>query len=816
MQTIKTQKGEVVLKDYFPSRIEQSTSTTIYKEYVGVTLPEDKLYVVLGSDSGLLIKYLQEIATSGQRFICVDFPEVIAFIRQTIDIKPEDKIEFYSFEEFEFEFLYEQHQDYVIRNAIILLKSLIVDEGKGLYNGVYGREEENFHRFRIDRVDNRDFKKAFDQQMANVCDLMHPLHVVKDKLKGDVPGIVLGGGPSLDDVIPWLKNNQQKVWIFAASRICKRLLKEGIVPDFIASLDPQELIFEYSKEMYQFADKSILLTGEHPLPRLIQQWKGLKTYTRRRFPWAKGSEENFISDGPTVTNAVFGMAVYLGVSKIYLAGVDFCFTLEGVCHESSSIESDMGIRDHNDTFAINYRGEKVGTNIQLYDARNLFEEQLHNLSKIWTNLQAINLNSGAAVIKGIDYQPLEEVSLNHNKFDVVQAFKPLLDYDAKSQKLFLQFLTTEINIASKWLNKLAVKGKKGLHLTSILFKDPKKQAERIQEVLKLKEQLENDVGTDYQTMVNYAYTDFMQSLSPVDSEESMSNQEMINALSGFFGGLQKGSEGFIEQLGLVKEEVAFRKIEIDETTEFTDLAQMWLSKNIPGRFYVWLEHLSKHDLAHYQNAYSEEVNKLKTAFDEMTHDNSKLVARFNERLKNPQEYIIQVDKSCEQNLTYPIEKVILQLAQLPKDRFKEVQLYAEGVLLEMQNEPKKALIKYIEADPNKTKPYILKRLFTLAFSQKEFELGIESLENLCKQDIRFVPTFAESLAILGNVEGAIEALKTYPLLMQDTEAFINLLKFYIELGLVEPANTLLNEVENHPQLDQIAIQQYVDSLNSQT
>ena len=815
MQSIETQAGEIVLKDYFPSRIAQTRSTEIYKEYVGEILPEDKLYVVLGTDSGLLVQYLQQIATPGQRFVFVDFPEVLTHIEQTIEFMPESKFEFFSFEAFEFELLYERHQDYVMRNAIILLKSLIVEEGKEPYQGIYRREEENFHRFRIDRVDNRDFKKVFDQQMANVCDLMHPLHSIKDKLKGELPAVILGGGPSLDDVIPWLKKNQSRVWIFAASRICKRLLKEGIVPDFIATLDPQELIFEYSKEMYHFADTSILISGEHPYPRLIQQWKGLKTYTRRRFPWALRSEENFISDGPTVTNAMFGMAVYLGVSKIYLAGVDFCFTLEGVCHESGSIESGMGIRDHNDTHAINYRGERVGTNIQLYDARNLFEEQLATLSKTWKNLEVHNFNSGAAVIEGIDYQNLTQVELTGRKFDVVENFKPYLDYDAQSQKTFLKMLTTEVNFASKWLDEITSKAKKGLHLTSILFKEPKKQKQRINEVLKLKEQLEHKVGVDYQTMVNYAYQDFMQSLSPVDSEESMSHQEMINALTGFFAGLHNGSQGFLEQLEQVQKEIEFRRSEVDENTSFKTLSQAWLNRNTPGRFYVWLEHLAEHDLEFYQTRYPKEVQELEKTYKEMLKDDSKLIERFNKRLQNPQEYVTQIEKSYEQNLIHPIEKIIVQLGSLPKETFEQIQQYAQGVLFEMQNLPEQALNKYLEADTEKNHPYVLKRMFSLAFAQKQYELGLECLENLCKQDVRFIPTFAESLAILGNVKGAIEALKSYPLLMQDTEAFIHLLKFYIQSAQVELANELLSNVDNHAQLDQKLIQQFVDSLNAQ-
>ena len=813
MQTIKTQAGETVLKDCFPSRVVQEKSDEIYKVFVGSTLPEDKLFVVLGTDSGLLVQYLQKIALPGQRFIVVDFPEIIDHIKQNVSVNSNSKFEFFSFEEFEFEQLYHHHQDYVIRNAIILLKSLIVDEGKEPYQGVFSREEESFHRFRIDRVDNRNFKKTFDQQLANLCDLMHPLHTIKDQLKGDLPAIILGGGPSLDDVIPWLKENQSRLWIFAASRICNRLLKEGIVPDFIAILDPQYHIFEYSKEMYHFADKSILLSGEHPYPRLIQQWKGLKTYSRRRFPWSMRSEENFISDGPTVTNAMFGMAVYLGVSKFYLAGVDFCFTLEGVCHESSSIESGMGIRDHNDTYAINYRGERVGTNIQLYDARNLFEEQLATLSKTWTGLEVHNLNSGAAVIEGVACQAIDEILLEHEKFDVIEALTPYLNYDIQSQKKFLQMLTTEVNIASKWLQKISTKGKKGLHLSSVLFNDTKKQKERINDVLKLKDQLEHEVGVDYQTMVNYAYTDFMESLKPVASEEAMTQQEMKNALTGFFGGLQSGAQGFLEQIDLIKEEIEFREAEVNESTDFKELSKVWLGRNIPGRFYVWLEHLTKHDLEFYQTNFRTEVQLLETAFEEMLHDNSKLVARFKKRLQNPQEYISQIDSSFEQGLIHPIEKIIVQLAALPKEPFEQVKLYAEGVLAEMQSSPEQALVKYLESDPNKTESYILDRLFRLAFDQKEYELGLECLQNLCIKDERYVPIFAESLALLGNLDGAVETYKAYSLLKEDTDAVIKLLRLYVSLSRIEEANQLLTEAEGNPSLDQHKLQNFVNSLN---
>ena len=813
MQIVQTAQGETVLSHFFPLRLNQVASSSLYSGYVGAKLPENKLYVVLGTDSGLLVDYLSKIATTGQRFVCVDFPEVIDYLKEHTSLLLNDKFEFYSFDEFDFEILYESHQDYVIRNAIILLKSYLLEEDQGVYKGLFKKMEEAFQRFRIDRVDNRDFKKVFNQQLVNICDLMYPMQDIKGELAGNIPGIILGGGPSLDDVIPWLKAHQKQIWIFAASRICKRLLKEGIDPDFIATLDPQPLIFDYSKEMFEFQDKSILLTGEHPYPGLIRQWRGLKTYTRRRFPWARNSEENFISDGPTVTNALFGMASFLGVSQIYLAGVDFCFTLEGVCHESSSIESVTEVRDNPDTYAVNYRGEQVGTNIQLYDARNLFEEQFANLSNLWPELRSYNLNSGAAVIKGIDFKPIDSVELGEYKFNVVERFKADLSYDVKSMSEYLSFIKAEINSHSKWFSLISREAKKGLQQTELLFKDPVKQAVRVKKILKQKDKLEQIVGVDYQTMVNYAYTEFMQTLQPVESNLDMTYQEISNSFKGFFGGLNKGAENFLEQLDLIKVEIDFRTRELNPETPLPNLIEEWVSKNIPGRFYVWLEHLALEDYQYYLNRYPQEVKLVESLYKKLVKDDSKLQAFFNERRLDPKEYVYSLKNAINLKQIDLVRQVIGQLTKLPKNKFEHVLGFAQGALLEMQGQLDEALEKYLSIDKEKKWSDVQERVFPLAFSLQKHEVGLESLESLCQVDSRYIPVFADSLAVLGHIDGAIDTYKIYPLLNEDTDSVINLIRLYVRQSRIEEANQLLEKSEGNKLLDQSKLQNFVNSLN---
>ena len=814
MQIIQTSLNETVLDSFYPERLNQINSTKLYSKFVGTAIPQNNLYIVLGTDSGLLIDYLESIATAGQRFICLDFPEVIGYVKNKRSSTLSNKIELFSFEEFEFDNLYEKYQDFVIRNAIILFKSYMVEEDRGLYQGIFTAMDEAFHRFRVDRADNRNHRLFYDQQLESVCDLMHPISKIKDSLKGDVPAIILGGGPSLDSAIPWLKEHQQNIWIFAASRISKRLIKEGITPDFIGVIDPQSHMFEYAKEMNEFYPHSILLTGEHPCSRVIRQWRGLKAFSRGRFPWSRHSEKNHHYSGPTISNALLGMAAYLGVSKLYLVGIDFCFTLEGLCHESGSVESRLGISDRVDTQVTNYRDEKVGTNIQLYDARNIFESQVEGLQKNLQKFEVSNLNSGAAVIKGVDFQSIEGLTLTSEKFSVVDAFSEVLGFDSLSEKTFLTFLKSEVKSHSKWLFSLSKEATKGLELTEKLFETPSKSASRVKSVIKIKTGLEKLVGADYQVMVNYAYQDFMETLQPIESERDMSHQEIKSSLNGFFGGLKKAANDFLDKLQNIRDEIERRERQINPTTPFSELSAYWLGVNMPGLFYVWLDHYADNKYTFYKEQYPEEVIKLEAAYQNMMLDETILKSRLDATIEEPEAFILKLQESFNHKNTHAIQESIRQLLSIQKQEYIPILAYAKGLLLEVQGESTKALEHYLSIDSNQKTFFIQQQIYPLAFTLNQPEVGLKALESLCSIDSAYIPVFANSLAILGNLQGAIEMYKLYPQLLEDTNAVIKLIELQVQVGNVSEANDLLQKADGNPRLDQIQLQAFVDYLNA--
>jgi len=817
MKQLETKFSEIVYEDFYPEVFNNQPSKEIYSTFVGEALPDERLFVVLGSDSGLLLEYLSKIANASQRYVVVDHAELVSQLQsQAPNLSDEFRYSLVSFDEFEFEMLYENYEDYVIRGAVTILASLMVSGDAPGYGGLYADYKERYHRFLIDRVDNHDFKKVFDMQMQNTCDLVYPLADIKDQLQGDVPGIVLGGGPSLDKVIPWLKQNQEKIWIFAASRICKRLINEGITPDFIGVFDPQPLMFEYSKEMFDLQDKSVLITGEHPYPRIIRQWGGLKTYSRRRFPWAKGAEDNFISDGPTVTNGLFGIVAYLGVRRILLAGVDYCFTPEGVCHESGSIESKNAQADKAHTFAINYRGEKVGTNIQLYDARNLFEEQLHRLRQSWPELETYNLNDGAAVINDVEFKDMDSFTLVQDKADVIQLLSPALGHNREKEIHFQKKLMKQIKADSSWLSDIRREADSGLALSATLFDDPNKQQARIDKVLKLKSKLEKLVGIDYQTFVNYGYKSFMTTLKPVESNEQMTHQEMINALTGFFGGLKVAAEDFVDQLQKIKQELKWRALEVEDDPDFKTLSEHWLAEDVPGRFQAWLKLYAVNDEEVYRQQFPELVRELESRFEFMKQDESALEKSFAQRFDTPQDFTLRLQQAFDQQNLHELQNISRQLNFSNEQAYQLVKALAAGMILELKEQSKDALIHYSTVDPKQQIAAIQEQLYPLAFSLNEFEKGLKALALLSQLNLKFMPLFAHALQLNNQIEAAGKIYQQYLAVVSDTDALINYLRLLIQQNQLDLANQWLEQAEKSDGFDLQQLQTFVDSLNTPT
>ncbi|AXV64630.1 DUF115 domain-containing protein [Pseudoalteromonas lipolytica] len=173
----------------------------------------------------------------------------------------------------------------------------------------------------------------------------------------DVPVFVVGNGPSLDQSIDLIRENQDKAIIFAAGTALQSLLKVGITPDFHVIVERPKsqydvLVDILPREEYK---KLNLLSVDVIYPELpkLYKWAGLGLkgpeastafLTLHSFLKYRQPITELPASGPFVSNTAFSFATMLGFKNIYLIGVDNGYSLSGQTHSKLSIYSDTGLK----------------------------------------------------------------------------------------------------------------------------------------------------------------------------------------------------------------------------------------------------------------------------------------------------------------------------------------------------------------------------------------------------------------------------------------------------------------------------------------
>jgi len=143
-----------------------------------------------------------------------------------------------------------------------------------------------------------------------------------------VPGVVVTSGPTLDRVLPHLKEARARVALIAVDSAVPSLAGAGITPDIAVSIDPQQHVCEhfaygwsdtipivFSSTSYPLASRrrpGFFSLNTHPVSQLLEELR----------PGATGSIDSLTG---TVAGDAVLLAHRLGLSPIALAGFDFCF-----------------------------------------------------------------------------------------------------------------------------------------------------------------------------------------------------------------------------------------------------------------------------------------------------------------------------------------------------------------------------------------------------------------------------------------------------------------------------------------------------------
>lgn len=233
------------------------------------------------------------------------------------------------------------------KNIINKLEQLPWDDGKAGFTAlddfmdiVSDRAKEDALRCGVSTNTNADFGKMLDINLwQNVANISNTIYDIKDKFKS-AEWFVVVAGPSLDEMIEYLKSQAGNVKIICASTVYKKLLSNGITPDFVCVCDPQPRTFNH----FEGVEKcdSVLLLETCSNWRFSKYYAGPKylvpsssSVASMNYYKARGCEPFFITG--SVSYMCVLMAHFLGAKTIHLIGMDLAYP-NGLSHASGTMD----------------------------------------------------------------------------------------------------------------------------------------------------------------------------------------------------------------------------------------------------------------------------------------------------------------------------------------------------------------------------------------------------------------------------------------------------------------------------------------------
>lgn len=230
---------------------------------------------------------------------------------------------------------------------------------------------------------------------------------VGEKLNKEVPYIVVAAGPSLEKNVEVLKQAKGKSVIICVDTAIGYLLKHGIIPDMICTVDP-------NKELTLFDNPQIervpfVVSTDTNYQVLEKAGAGRPIYLsisndflQQEF-LKQGVRIDYFDGGGSVATVCFQLGVEWGFKRIVLVGQDLAFT-------DKKAHAGMGA----------YKDEDIGGNFSVVDGYNddkVITRGDFKLYLDWYNLrisqlegcEVINATEGGAKINGAVQMPLAKV-----------------------------------------------------------------------------------------------------------------------------------------------------------------------------------------------------------------------------------------------------------------------------------------------------------------------------------------------------------------------------------------------------------------------
>ncbi|QCU90467.1 6-hydroxymethylpterin diphosphokinase MptE-like protein [Thiomicrorhabdus sediminis] len=801
--------GEHYLKEVNKSAFQRQLSKQLFAKHFAKAFDNDEtLYVIVGTDSGLLLKYVQQYydELKNSRFVFIDFDNVLTEIKEQFDAKKYERINVFK-ESFDLALLGQLYSSYLVTGKIELFRSIAVLDAKRdePYAQLWHHYQESFQQFLVVEKNALDSRPFIDAMLLNASHNLEPLINHSDALQGGT-ALILGGGPSLDEALPWIKQVREKLVIFSAGRIARRLLAEGISPDFFVSVDPYDISFDNSKGMFHFVEDSILLNGNHISPKILAQWSGASSYMSTKYPWHEKDgkmEKNIAAPGPNVINTAVNAAVELGCSQIIFSGVDLCFPL-GKAYESSSDEAKVGGRF---TFkgvstVKDNRGELAETQPAYANARQGLELQVKIYLQEYPHLNFINTGLYSAAMENVEYVAPEKIE---QKIDLVSkkqqvaSLKQSLEMSLSERTQRVESSVKELQSQLKRFKSIVSLSKDGLKFVKTLYKNGQQDDKSVKKSMKAHSKISQIIGDDGDMLFRYDSVAFKENFRPMD-EQNMEQEDIESQLTSFFKGVNRSAEMFSKQLELA---IHYAKLTEDElkNRDFDALSERWQKYDAIGRVFNFVKWHPEALQVH-----AEKIEALQQNFyDELSNTQTRLVESLEKKSRDLPSLISRIEQAKEQHNRQTLVELLEHLQSLQEDAaVKSLIFYVQGLLADIDGNAEEAIAVLKQAEDNIIKEKALLKCLSICMQARNHQCSLQTLEALCSVSLNYMIPYADFLKTIGQLPSAIQILEIYVQAQsQDFDAWAKLIQFTHEVDPQRAKQIAEQVIEYDPENEMI-------------
>ena len=169
---------------------------------------------------------------------------------------------------------------------------------------------------------------------------------LENKAKDDdgnaLPFLIIGAGPSLETILPHIKDLQERCVTVCVETALRALLRAGVQPDFVILTDPQFWAYRHIAGLR--APQSVFITEISAYPSVFRFNCRNLLLCSSQFPVGQfvqkklGIAAGDLGTGGSVASSAWNFAHLAGAREIYTAGLDFAFPNKQTHIKGSSAE----------------------------------------------------------------------------------------------------------------------------------------------------------------------------------------------------------------------------------------------------------------------------------------------------------------------------------------------------------------------------------------------------------------------------------------------------------------------------------------------